>query len=161
MCDFYIDIITARAWTLIENEQNQPAADNHVKIIGRQFFWEFVYPGPDNQLGTGDDVSIAEGNEGRLVLPVNKVTHVHLTSADVLHSWYVREFRFKQDVIPGREIVRWVEPTKTGEFYVLCAEICGPLHGKMRNYVKVVTQDEYDSFISEINADAVAMAEEE
>lgn len=161
LSDFYIDIITAKTWSLVESEQNQPAADNHVKIVGRQFYWEFVYPGPDGQLGTSDDVSVAEGNEGTLMLPVNKVTHIHLTSADVLHAWFVREFRFKQDVIPGRVITRWVEPIQTGKWEIICAEICGPLHGRMRNWVSVVSQEEFDSYISGLNAEAVAMAAEE
>jgi cytochrome c oxidase subunit 2 len=160
MSDFYIDIVTAKAWTLVEIEQAQPPAENHVKIIGRQFFWEFVYPGADGQLGTSDDVSVAEGNDGTLMLPINKVTHMHLTSADVLHSWFVRQFRFKQDVIPGREIVRWVKPNTEGKWEIACAEICGPLHGKMRNWVNVVSQEEFDKYINELNSGSVAMATE-
>jgi cytochrome c oxidase subunit 2 len=157
LCDFWIDVKTAHVWSLVEIEAEQPQGDYDVKIVGRQFYWEFVYPGPDGKLFTDDDVSISEGNDGELVLPVGKVTKLHLTSADVLHSFFVRQFRFKNDVIPGRILTRWVQPTKEGRIELTCAEICGPNHGTMRNWVKIVSQDEFDNFVKNLNAESVAM----
>jgi cytochrome c oxidase subunit 2 len=160
LCDFWIDIETAKVWTLVEVDQKRPAADYDIKVVGRQFYWEFVYPGKDGKLFTDDDVSVAEGNDGTLVLPMGKTVHLHLTSADVLHSFFVRQFRFKQDAIPGRVLTRWVKPTKeTGDkpYELFCAEICGPGHGFMRNWIKVVSEDEYKNFLNKLNSGEVAM----
>jgi len=158
LCDFYIDIETANVWSKVEITDKMPQGDYDVKIVARQFQWEFTYPGKDGKLFTEDDVQIAEGNDAELVLPVNKVTKLHLTAADVLHSFFVREFGFKQDVIPGRILTRWVQPIKEGRIELTCAEICGPNHGTMRNWVKVVSQEEFDSFINNLNSGKVAMA---
>ncbi|MDH4262820.1 MAG: cytochrome C oxidase subunit II [Spirochaetia bacterium] len=159
MCDLLIDVKTANVWTKVEIAEKMPQNDYDVKIVGRQFQWEFTYPGPDGKLFTEDDIQIADGNDGELVLPVGKITKLHLTAADVLHSFFVREFGFKQDVIPGRILTRWVEPIKEGRIELTCAEICGPNHGTMRNWVKVVSQEEFNSFIKNLNSGKkVAMA---
>lgn len=115
-------------------------------------------PRSGRKIVTEDDVQIADGTDAELVLPVNKVTKLHLTAADVLHSFFVRQFGFKQDVIPGRILTRWVQPIKEGRLEVTCAEICGSNHGTMRNWVKIVSQDEFDSFIKNLNSGKVAMA---
>jgi len=158
LSDFWMDIATAKVWTKVEIEQKQPTADYHVKIVAHQFYWEFRYPGADEKLDTADDVSIAEGNDGTLVLPKDRVVHLHLTSADVLHAFFVRQFRFKQDVIPGRVITRWVQPTGEGKWELFCAEICGPNHGTMRNWVQVVSEDDYKAFLKKLGSEKVAMA---
>lgn len=158
LCDFWIDIKVAHVWSENEIAEEMPQGDYDVKIVGHRFFWEFIYPGPDGKLFTSDDKSIVDGNEAELVLPVNKVTHLHITSVDVLHSFYVRQFRFKNDAIPGRIFTRWVKPTKEGRIELICAEICGPNHGTMRNWIKIVSQDEFDKFIKDVNSDQLAMA---
>jgi cytochrome c oxidase subunit 2 len=158
LCDFWVDIETAKVWTKVEIAEAMPQSDYEVKIVGRQFQWEFTYPGPDGKLFTEDDIQIADGNDAELVLPVNKVTKLHLTAADVLHSFFVRQFGFKQDVIPGRILTRWVQPIKEGRIELTCAEICGSNHGTMRNWVKIVSQEEFDSFIKNLNSGKVAMA---
>jgi cytochrome c oxidase subunit 2 len=158
LCDFWVDVETAHVWTTVEIAEKMPASDYEVKIVGRQFQWDFVYPGPDGKLFTEDDVSIADGNDAELVLPVGKVTKLHLTAADVLHSFFVRQFGFKQDVIPGRILTRWVQPTKEGRIELTCAEICGPNHGTMRNWVKIVSQEEFETFLKNLNSGKVAMA---
>ncbi|MDH4201036.1 MAG: cytochrome c oxidase subunit II [Spirochaetia bacterium] len=156
-CDFWIDIKTAHQWSSVEIEADMPKGDMDIKIVGRQFQWEFVYPGKDGKLFTEDDVGVADGNDGELVLPIGKVTKLHITSADVLHAFFVRQFGFKQDAIPGRVLTRWVQPTKEGRIELTCAEICGPNHGTMRNWVKIVSQDEFDKYVKSLNSNKVAM----
>jgi cytochrome c oxidase subunit 2 len=76
-------------------------------------------------------------------VPVNKIVHVHLKSQDVIHSFFVPQFRMKQDAVPGRSIVQWFEATKTGKYELPCAELCGFGHSGMRGWIYVHTADEY------------------
>ncbi|MES0490013.1 MAG: hypothetical protein ABUK01_08485 [Leptospirales bacterium] len=148
-CDMYIDIITTKVWTKVEfMTDDQKAKSVPVKVTGQQFEWSFQYAGADGKLGTTDDF---DGDYGKpLILPVNKVSELNLSSVDMLHNFFVREFRFKQDVIPGRVIVRWVEATQiSGKNYeLICAEICGSNHGSMRGEVKVVSPEDYAEFLA-------------
>jgi heme/copper-type cytochrome/quinol oxidase subunit 2 len=72
------------------------------------------------------------GSSGDLHLPIGKPVKVHLRSLDVLHDFYVPEFRAKMDMIPGSVTYFWFTPTRTGTFEVLCAELCGTGHPQMR-----------------------------
>jgi cytochrome c oxidase subunit 2 len=75
---------------------------------------------------------------------------VHLTSADVIHSFFIPSFRIKQDAVPGMEGIRvWFEATETGEFELACAELCGLGHYRMRASVIVHPQGEYESWMAE------------
>ena len=142
--DFYIDIIVAKVWTKVNIAI--PVEDKnsvHVKIVGRQFEWNAVYPGPDGKLGTSDDI---ESYGKPIVMPVNRNVIMNLSSADVLHGFFVREFRYKNDVIPGRIIKRWVQPTKEGTFDLVCVELCGGSHGAMRGEITVLSDVEYAKF---------------
>ena len=92
-----------------------------MRAIGQQWAWTFVHPGPDGELDTDDDIS--KINE--LHVEVDRLYHYKLESRDVLHDFSVPVFRLKQDAIPGRVITGWFTPTKTGEWDIQCAEMCG------------------------------------
>jgi cytochrome c oxidase subunit 2 len=85
---------------------------------------------------------------------------MHLTAEDVIHSFFVPEFRLKQDGVPGMTVQVWVQPTKTGEFELACAELCGHGHYSMRARVFVHTQAEYDAWLAERAAQAATSEEE-
>lgn len=125
VCDVFIVIGAVRVWYNVK--QSLPPADATIGVVAQQWAWTFVHPGPDNQLGTADD--IATVNE--LHLQVDKTYHFKLTAKDVLHSFSVPAFRLKQDAIPGREITGWFKTTRSGTFDIQCAEICGIGHGLM------------------------------
>ena len=152
--DFYIDIITTKVWTKVEFiKEDQRAGAIPVKVTGQQFEWSYQYSGADKKFGTEDDFDGAYGKP--LILPVNTISLLNLSSMDVLHCFFVREFRFKQDIIPGRVIERWVEPIQLSgdkNFELICAEICGGNHGSMRGEIKVVSKEEYARFLA--NPDA-------
>jgi cytochrome c oxidase subunit 2 len=96
-------------------------------------------------------------------VPVNKVVHVHLKSQDVIHSFFVPQFRMKQDAVPGREIVQWFEATKVGKYELPCAELCGFGHSGMRAWIYVQTPEDYAKWAAEnltASAAAPAAAEE-
>lgn len=122
-----------------------PPSDVEVKVTGKQFNWEVLYPGADGQLETEDDFTI----ENELHVPVNKVVHVRLTSRDVIHSFFVPNFRLKQDAVPGREILVWFEATKTGQYELPCAELCGFGHSGMLGWVYVHSPEDYEEFLQE------------
>ena len=87
--------------------------------------------------------------ENLLIVPVNRVVRVLLGSDDVIHSFFLPHLRVKQDALPGREIPIWFEATRTGEFEIACAELCGFGHYQMRGLLKVQAADEYEDWIRE------------
>jgi cytochrome c oxidase subunit II len=107
-----------------------------INVKGQQFTWTFEYP----------EYGIVTGE---LHLPVDRQVVLKMTSADVIHSFWVPEFRLKQDVVPGRVTDYRVTPTLLGEYKVRCAELCGTSHAFMENPVIVNTQEEYDAWIAE------------
>ena len=107
---------------------------------------------PENSLGLNrndaaalDDV-IIEG--GELHLEVGKPVKILLRSVDVLHDFYVPEFRAKMDMVPGMVTYFWLTPTRTGTFEVLCAELCGTGHPQMRGTVVVDNAADYQTWLS-------------
>jgi cytochrome c oxidase subunit 2 len=89
-----------------------------------------------------DDFSSTE-----LVIPVGKPVHIYLHSRDVIHSFYVPEFRLYQAAVPGRTIAWvWFETTRTGNFELACSQICGSGHYNMKAPIRVVSQEEFDKW---------------
>ena len=141
--DFVILYSEHDAWGQIESA---PATvDVKVGIIARQWNWIFVYPGPDGILNTSDDVIVDEQNSA-LHVPINKNIAFELRSQDVIHSFFLANARFKQDVLPGRTVVRWFNLTKEGKYDISCTQICGILHSQMRNFVVVESEDEIKQY---------------
>lgn len=106
-----------------------------VKVIGGQWYWQYQYP--DFGIVTTD-----------LYLPVDRQVDLQMTSNDVIHSFWVPEFRVKQDLVPGRTTELRITPTVIGKYKVLCAELCGASHAYMEGAVYVVTQEEFDAWIT-------------
>ena len=107
-----------------------------VKVVSAQWSWQFEYP----QQG----ISSAE-----LRLPVNRPVVLKLNSVDVVHSFWVPEFRVKQDAVPGMETALRITPTVEGDYTLLCAELCGLLHAYMTAPVRVVGQEEFQRWAQE------------
>lgn len=108
-----------------------------IKVVGRQWSWYFEYPEYDNL------------RTDTLVLPVDQKINLELTSQDVLHSFWVPEFRVKQDLLPGRSTQLIITPSLIGEFDLACAEICGSQHSYMLATVQVKSQADFDSWVEE------------
>ena len=107
-----------------------------VSVTGRQWSWAFEYPEADVR-------------SARLVLPVDQPVLLELHSEDVLHSFWVPEFRVKQDLVPGQTTHVRFTPVEVGEYKLRCAELCGLTHWNMLATVRVVPQDEYDAWMTE------------
>lgn len=120
------------------NDLTAPKPDEMtVNVVGRQWSWSFSYP-------EQDDIPSAA-----LVLPVGRPIVLQMTSEDVLHSFWVPEFRVKQDLVPGRTTTLRITPTVEGEYKVRCAEICGLDHTNMLAPVQVVSQAEFDAWVED------------
>ena len=106
-----------------------------VNVTGRQWSWKFEY-----ENGVVSD---------ELHLPVGKQVHLKMTSTDVIHSFWVPEFRVKQDLVPGRITELWITPTIEGVYQVRCAELCGTTHYGMRSPTIVTSQGDFDAWMDE------------
>ena len=98
-----------------------PDTDTVVKVTGKQFNWEILYPGPDGEFDTADDKQV----DNDIRVPAGEPIRVILASRDVIHSFFLPNLRFKQDTVPGREIIGWFQANKPGRYEIPCAELCG------------------------------------
>lgn len=150
-----------------------------VRVVAQQFAWNIHYPGADGIFGTtspeffndqtnpvGIDPDDEHGKDDivtfkQLFLPVDKPVRIELTSKDVIHSFFLPEFRVKQDVIPGMEIPVTFVPTMTTEqfrelkgddtrdFEIACAQLCGITHYTMKGMVRILDQEGFDAWLVE------------
>jgi len=111
-----------------------PAGALEFRVRAKKWNWEFEYPS-----GT------REGS--LLVVPVHQPIKLIMSSDDVLHSFYVPEFRVKRDIVPGMYSTLWFEATEVGEYQVYCTEYCGTSHSGMLAKVRVVTPEQYRIFL--------------
>ncbi len=125
----YLGVTTLNAVTALQSDEVV------VNVRGFQWAWTFEYP---------DGAVSAE-----LVLPVNKPARMDMTADDVLHSFWVPEFRVKQDLVPGQVTTLRFTPVEVGEYKLRCAELCGLTHWNMLATVRVVPEDEYAQWLGE------------
>lgn len=121
--------------TLAQTQKAEPKP-LEVEVTGQQWSWRFEYP-EFNLITT------------ELTLPVDRQVLFKLSAVDVIHSFYVPEFRVKQDLVPGAVKELLVTPTETGEFNLICAEMCGTSHAYMTSPISVVPQEEFDGWVTE------------
>jgi cytochrome c oxidase subunit 2 len=138
-----LSFMSVSTWAKVK--RHAPESDFELQVAAKQFNWEVVYPGPDGKLNTEDDVKF----DNDLHVPVNKVVRVHLTSKDVIHSFFLPNLRLKQDAVPGRSILVWFEATKPGKYELPCAELCGFGHSGMKGWLYVHTPEEYAKWAGE------------
>ena len=124
-----------------------------VRVVAHQFGWRFWYAGLDGEIGTHDDFLL----ENELYLPMDEQIVLQLESVDVLHSFYLRHLRVKQDLVPGKQQYAWfkidsnkVEPNRI--YDVLCAELCGWGHSRMNGRLYPITREEFNKFLAKQHA---------
>lgn len=103
-------------------------------VVGKQFGWDVYYPGPDQQFGTLDDQRV----ENELIVPVGRPVVLRVEALDVLHSFAIPGLRVKQDVVPGMTQLVWFQVDRPGDYEILCMELCGWGHYKMRARLRAV-----------------------
>jgi cytochrome c oxidase subunit 2 len=148
----FIAIYQMEAWAAAKIDQ--PDIPITCEVTGRQFNWDFRYPGPDAEFYTEDDIV---RTDGKLYLPVNEQVLLNITSADVLHSFFLPNLRIKQDVVPGMAQRMWFKGKKTGEFDIVCAELCGWGHYKMKGRVYFLPRPQYEAKLAEMTQEQNTM----
>ena len=136
-----------------------PTPDLTVKATGNQWYWSYYYPANDltfdslmlaedelESHGYGPDVHLL-ATDTAVVVPVDKVVHVQVTGADVIHAWTIPAFGVKIDAVPGRLNETWFQAEEEGIYFGQCSELCGKNHTYMPITVKVVSQDAYDAWL--------------
>src|SRR5437868_414719 len=166
-----LNLIGSPIWAA-ERFEPAHAGSVPVEVTGMQFAWYFRYPGLDGKFGATkpDLIDPSSGNEsaigldtsdaaskddvvtGTMYLPVTREVDLHLRAIDVIHSFFVPSFRFKQDAVPGLIIHMHFTPTEVGDYEIACAELCGLGHYKMHGIVKVVSQEDFDKWLAEREA---------
>ena len=144
-----------------------PEDATEFEVLAQQWQWSFRLPGEDGVLGTSDARNISYENpfglnprdpngqddilieDSEFHLPLHKPVKVLLRSIDVLHDFYVPQFRAKMDMVPGMVTYFWLTPTRTGTFDVLCFELCGTGHYAMRGTVVVEEESAYQAWLQE------------
>jgi len=150
-------VIAVPSFKLLYKEETIPKADVTLKAIGYQWYWGYEYPDEkiafesvmieDKDLKPGQPRLLA--TDTKIVVPVNKIVKVLITSADVNHAWAMPAFGVKRDAIKGRINETWFKAEKEGVYYGQCSELCGIKHAFMPIELHVVSEDKYASWLVE------------
>jgi cytochrome c oxidase subunit 2 len=151
-------VIAVPSFRLLFLELDVPKPDLTIKATGKQWFWSYSYP--DNGNFEFDSLMVDEKDlkpdqlrllavDNEMVVPVNKVVHVLVTGADVIHSFTVPSFGIRIDAVPGRMNETWFKATREGMYYGQCSELCGKNHSFMPIAVRVVNDTEFTAWVEE------------
>jgi cytochrome c oxidase subunit 2 len=164
-----IDVNTVRLSNSAAREtQHMPDGGDviHIQVAAQQFAWYFRYPGVDGKFGKNDFKKANTDNpfgvdrddptgkddiqvEGVCCVPVDRPIVFEIRSKDVIHSFFLPNFRIKQDAIPGMKNHIWIQATRTGDFDIACTELCGMMHSQMGGMLKVRTDAEYQQWLKD------------
>jgi cytochrome c oxidase subunit 2 len=158
-----IVLMGTKIWASVHFEE-APSDAVPIEVLGKQFAWSFRYPGPDGKFGRTDLklINDANGNpfglddkdpaakddivSGSLKVPAGKPIKLILHSRDVIHNFFVRELRLKQDIVPGMEIPFHFQADVAGTYEIPCSELCGLGHHQMRSTMQVMSQADFDKW---------------
>jgi cytochrome c oxidase subunit II len=162
-----LSFVGSRVWAAIYIAKPDPQA-MRIDVQAGQFAFYFRYPGPDGQFGElhPDKINQADGNffgldprndvaarddvvSATMAIPVGRPIELTLHSQDVIHSFYVRELRIHQDIVPGLLIPMHFTATKTGRFEIACTQLCGLGHYEMRAFLDVMPQEQFDAWLKQ------------
>jgi len=161
-------LIAVPSFRLLFLQLDLPKPDLTIKATGKQWEWSYAYP--DNGNFEFDSVVVADKDlkpgqprlltvDNEMVVPVNKVVHVLVTGADVIHSFTVPSFGIRIDAVPGRINDTWFKATHEGMFYGQCSELCGTDHAFMPIAVRVVNDNDFAAWVEQAKKEHPASIE--
>jgi len=142
-----LTVQSQKVWARVRGTPPPPQME--VEVTGEQFAWNIRYAGADGMLNTADDITTLN----QLHLPVNETILIHLKSKDVLHSFFVPQFRMKQDAVPGLTTRMWLKAVEGGNFEIVCAELCGLGHYRMRGFLVVEPRETFEAWLVQTQAE--------
>lgn len=161
-----LGLLGRKAWAEVRFTDAPPNAIQ-VEVTANQFVFNFRYPGPDGKFGQtkpelisasagnplGLDPSDPAGKDDivvpTLTVPVNRAVELLIRSQDVIHNFYVRELRLQQDAVPGMVIPLHFTANKIGQYEIVCTQLCGLGHYRMRSFLNVVSESDYENFLKQ------------
>jgi cytochrome c oxidase subunit 2 len=143
----FLTLKSQQVWSQVRG--TPPPHDLEIGITAEQFAWNIRYAGPDGALDTPDDITTIN----QLHMPVQRTVLVHLTSKDVIHSFFVPQFRMKQDAVPGFTGRLWLSATKSGNYEIACAELCGLGHYRMRGFLVIESPEAFQAWLTQQQAE--------
>ena len=150
-------VMAVPSFKILYKQDTIPKADLTIKAVGYQWYWGYEYPDEniifDSYMIEEKDLKADQPRllsvDNEVVVPVNKVVKVLITANDVLHAWALPAFGVKRDAVPGRINETWFKAEKEGTYYGQCSELCGIKHAFMPITVKVVSEEDYQEWLSE------------
>ena len=150
-------VMAVPSFKILYKQDTIPKADLTIKAVGYQWYWGYEYPDEniifDSYMIEEKDLRADQPRlltvDHEVVVPVNKVVKVLITANDVLHAWALPSFGVKRDAVPGRINETWFKAEKEGTYYGQCSELCGIKHAFMPITVKVVSEEDYQEWLSE------------
>ena len=150
-------VMAVPSFKILYKQDTIPKADLTIKAVGYQWYWGYEYPDEniifDSYMIEEKDLKADQPRlltvDNEVVVPVNKVVKVLITANDVLHAWALPSFGVKRDAVPGRINETWFKAEKEGTYYGQCSELCGIKHAFMPITVKVVSEEDYQEWLSE------------
>ena len=150
-------VMAVPSFKILYKQDTIPKADLTIKAVGYQWYWGYEYPDEniifDSYMIEDKDLKVNQPRlltvDHEVVVPVNKVVKVLITANDVLHAWALPAFGVKRDAVPGRINETWFKAEKEGTYYGQCSELCGIKHAFMPITVKVVSEEDYEEWLSE------------
>ena len=150
-------VMAVPSFKILYKQDTIPKADLTIKAVGYQWYWGYEYPDEniifdsymieEKDLRADQPRLLAVDNE--VVVPVNKVVKVLITANDVLHAWALPSFGVKRDAVPGRINETWFKAERVGTFYGQCSELCGIKHAFMPIEVRVVSEEDYQEWLTD------------
>jgi cytochrome c oxidase subunit 2 len=146
----YMGFASQNLWSELRQPTKFPQDALVIKVQAEQWLWHFKYAGPDGVFGTADDITV----DNAFHIPIGQPVRFEVTSQDVIHGFYLPDFRVHQDAVPGLTSLVWLQATQLGTYDVRCTQFCGTNHYQMKGQITVDTPEDYKAWLANSKAAA-------
>jgi len=146
----YLGFASQSLWSALRDPRAFPANPLVIHVKAEQWLWHFTYAGPDHVFGTDDDITV----ENSFHIPMGQPVRFDVSSQDVIHGFYLPDFRVHQDAVPGLSSEVWLQATQLGTYDIRCTQFCGTNHYQMKGQITVDTPQDYEAWLASAKAAA-------